>query len=209
MTPKQREFARLYAQCGSTNEAARGAGYTDKYAQALSHKLLKHDEVVAEIQRIRDILNKQADKSATDVVNEFSKIAFTDRVSFLKEDPHYPGEFIYKSPNELTDDQRAIVEKVTYNTHEITVIENGEVQKLWIKHYTYVLSDKSKALENMGRHFGIFDDKLRLVSNQQNPFKNASPAQLEQLKKQWVTTMNDPKLLAVEGEYKEVNNGKG
>lgn len=204
MTPKQREFARHYAQCGSTNEAARAAGYSEKYAIGMSHKLLKNEEVITEIQRIRARINQTADKSSTDVVNEFSKIAFVDRVDFLKEDPNYPGEFIYKSPDELTPDQRAIVEKVTYNMHEITIIENGEVQKVWIKHYTYVLSDKSKALENMGRHFGIFDDKLKLMSGAANPFKNASPAQLEQLKESWVKTMNQG---AIEGDYKEVKSG--
>jgi len=173
----------------------------------MAHKLLDKPEIVTEIKRLRDRLNETADKSAVDVVNEFSKIAFTDRVDFLKEDPHYPGEFIYKSPDELTQDQRHIVEKVTYNMHEITVIEDGEVQKLWIKNYTYVLSDKAKALEQMGRHFGIFDDKLKLIGSQQNPFKNATPAQLEKLKESWVGVMTDPKL--IEGEYKEVNNGKG
>lgn len=166
---------------------------------------MEQPKIVAEIKRLRERLTERADKSATDVVNEFSKIAFTDRVSFLKEDPNYPGEFIYKSPDELTQDQRDIVEKVTYTMHEITVIENGEVQKLWIKHYTYQLSEKAKALENMGRHFGIFDDKLRLVSNAQNPFKHATPAQLEKLKESWVSTMTDPKLL--EGEFKEVTDG--
>ena len=167
---------------------------------------MKKPDVIDEIKRLRERLNATADKSATDVVNEFSKIAFTDRVDFLKEDPYYPGEFVNKSPDELTADQRAIVEKITSSMHEITIITDGEVEKLWIKHYTYVLADKAKALENMGRHFGIFDDKLKLIGSQSNPFKNASPAQLERLKESWVQTMNDPLLL--EGESHEVTNGK-
>ena len=206
MTPKQLEFARLYAASGKVAESARGAGYCEQYAKKLSFKLLKKLDVIAEVKRARERLNQTADKSATDVVNEFSKIAFTDRVGFLKEDPHYPDEFIYKSPDELTDDQRAIVEKVTYTMHEIVIIRDGTPEKIWIKHYSYVLAEKSKALENMGRHFGIFDDKLKLVGNQTNPFRNASPAQLEQLKKSWVETMNQG---AIEGTYKEVGNGKG
>lgn len=207
MTPKQREFARLYATSGSVLQAARGAGYGDKYVKGMSHTLLKKPLVIAEVKRLRERLNQTADKSATDVVNEFSKIAFTDRVSFLKEDPNYPGEFINKSPDELTKDQRAIVERITYNMLEIVVINKGEAEKVWIKHYTYVLSDKAKALENMGRHFGIFDDKLKLVGSQSNPFKNASPAQLDKLREAWINTMNDQKLL--EGEFTEVTNGKG
>jgi phage terminase small subunit len=206
MTPKQRDFAKLYATNGKVAEAARGAGYCEQYSTKLAFKLLKKPDVIAEVKRIREKLNQTADKSATDVVNEFSKIAFTDRVGFLKEDPYYPGEFVYKSPDELSDNQRAIVEKVTYTMHEIVIIRDGNPEKLWIKHYSYMLAEKSKALENMGRHFGIFDDKLKLIGNQQNPFKNASPAQLEKLKQSWVETMNQG---AIEGTYKEVGNGKG
>jgi phage terminase small subunit len=205
MTPKQQGFARAYANGSPAIKAAKEAGYSDLFAKGKAHKLLKNPEIIDEIKRLRARLNEQADKSATDVVNEFSKIAFTDRVDFLKEDPYYPGEFVYKSPDELTPDQRAVVEKITYNTHEIVVIRDGEPEKLWIKHYNYILADKSKALENMGRHFGIFDDKLKLVGHQQNPFKNASPAQLEKLRKSWITTMTDPAL--IEGEYKKVENG--
>lgn len=205
MTPKQREFARLYASCGMIGEAARGAGYSDKYADGMAHKLLDKPEIVAEIQRLRSRLNENAEKSATDVVNEYAKIAFGDRVDFLKEDPDRPGEFIYKAPNELTEDQRSIVEKVMYNVVEVVVIEDGEPQNVFRKHYSYVLSSKADALQQMGRHFGIFDDKLRLTGNQQNPFKNASPAQLEALKASWVGVMTDPKL--IEGEYKEVKSG--
>lgn len=206
MTPKQREFARLYAQCGSIKQAARGAGYCEKYADGMSHKLLKNEEVVAEIKRIRDVLNKSADKSATDVVNEYAKIAFVDRVDFLKPDPHYDGEFVYKAPDELTADQRAVVEKVNMRTRDIKVVnaETGETNELTRQEYTYVIADKQTALNQMGRHFGIFDDKLRLTGSQQNPFKNASPAQLEQLKQSWVKTMNEG---AIEGEYKEVESG--
>jgi phage terminase small subunit len=206
MTPKQKLFASFYVKSGSARGAAIAAGYKENYANTVGpKKLLEHPEVIAEIRRLRSRLNETTDKSATDVVNEFSKIAFTDRVDFLKEDPHYPGEFIYKSPDELTPNQRAIVEKVTYTMHEIVVITDGQPEKIWIKHYTYVLADKSKALENMGRHFGIFDDKLKLISSQQNPFKNATPAQLEKLRKSWVGVMTDPAL--IEGNYEEVDNG--
>ena len=151
LNPRLRLFCANYAKTQVAYRSAIDAGYTEKYAKAHSGKMLERPEVVAEIKRIRSRLTEQADKSATDVVNEFSKIAFTDRVAFLKEDPYYPGEYVYKSPDELSPDQRSIVEKVTYTMHEITVIRDGEVEKLWIKAYTYVLADKSKALENMKR----------------------------------------------------------
>lgn len=206
MTPKQRAFASNYARNQNVFQSAKEAGYSESYCRTKAKVLLGNAEISAEIKRIRERLNQTADKSATDVVNEFSKIAFTDRVDFLKPDPHIPGDFIYKAPDELTASQRAIVEKVTYNVREIVIIstdKDKETETLWRQEYNYILSDKAKALENMGRHFGIFDDKLRLGVSQANPFTNVTPAQLEKLKASWVKTMNDQKLL--EGEFKVVN----
>ena len=202
MTPRQREFAQLYAQGGSIKEAARGAGYSNKYADGNAHQLLNKPDVIAEIKRFRERLNQTADKSATDVVNEYAKIAFTDRVGFLKEDEYNPGEFVYKSPDELTQEQRDIVEDVSYTLHEVTVIRDGQVEKVWVKNYRYKLAEKAGALQQMGRHFGIFDDKLKLTTGGQNTFKNATQEQLKQLKQSFVGIMHQP--AAVEGEYKEV-----
>lgn len=214
MTPKQREFARLYATSPNAQQAALGAGYSKHYAATKAKVLLGNDGIAAEIRRLRLRMNERAEKSATDVVNEYARIAFEDRVDFLKEDPERPGEYIYKAPHELSEHQRAIVEKVITRTRELEVVnqETGEVTSMFRQEYDYVLSDKSNALQQMGRHFGIFDDKLKLVSSQQNPFKNASPEQLEKLRRSWVKTMNDG---AIEGDYERVEapnvlpNGKG
>ena len=197
MTPRQRDFCRFYVECGNAHQACIQAGYTEKYAKGKSSKMLNNEEIVAEIQRLRSRMNERADKSATDVVNEYARIAFTDRTSFLKEDPLIPGELIYKAPHELTDDQKALVEKVTTSRRQVDT-ENG---KVWRQTYNYVLLDKSNALQQMGRHFGIFDDKLKLVAATQNPFKNATPEQLAELKRSFVGIMSKGEV--VDGEFRE------
>jgi phage terminase small subunit len=213
MTPMQRDFCHHYAKEPEAYKAMKAAGYSENYAKTKAKVMLANPEIVAEIQRLRQRMNERAEKSATDVVNEYSKIAFTDRVDFLKEDPHRPGEYIYKAPHELTEEQRSIVEKVTTQTCDITLVnpDTGEVRSLVRQEYNYVLSDKANALQQMGRHFGIFDDKLKLVSSQQNPFKNASPEQLAELKKSFVGIMSGGTV--VDGKFKEVANvlpnGKG
>lgn len=198
MTPKQRDFCRFVANGLSAYQAAMDAGYSQKYAKANSHKLMDKPEVIAEINRLRNRLNERADKSAVDVVNEYSVIAFTDRVDFLKPDPWREGFFVYKSPDELTDEQRAVVEKVTTHVEEVAV-DGGEKRKR--QRYNYVLADKMNALQQMGRHFGIFDDKLKLSLTQTNPFKDATPEQLRQLKESWVKTMAGGNV--VDGEFRE------
>ena len=206
MTPMQRNFAINYAQTQNAEQSALAAGYSKKYARSHVQRLLKHPDVVAEIKRIRNKVNQMVEKNATDVVNQFSKIAFTDRVSFMKEDPERPGEYMYKAPHELTQDQRDCVETTKMYTTEIVVIEDSKPKSIFRQEYNYVLSDKAKALEQMGRHFGIFDDRIKLGVSQANPFRDATPKQLEQLKSAFVKTMNGSKI--VDGQFEEVKNGK-
>jgi len=193
MTPRQLSFARNYAASPNAYRAAKDAGYSEQYSLTKTKRLLANPDVVLEIQRIRKRLNERADKSATDVVNAFAKIAFMDRLDFVKEDPENPGEYIYKAPHELTQDQRDIVEEVRIknvwgkNENKERVVVNQK--------YFYTIMDKSRALEQMGRHFGIFDDRLKLTISQRNPFRNATPEQLEQLKKSWIETMNKPQVI--------------
>lgn len=207
MTPMQREFCANYAKEPHAYNAMKAAGYSENYAKTKAKVMLNNPEIVAEINRIRKRMNERAEKSATDVVNEYSKIAFADRIDFLKEDPLRPGEYIYKAPHELTDVQRSVVERVN-TTHEEVTTEQGRVRR---QKYSYVLGDKANALQQMGRHFGIFDDKLRLTGGQQNPFKNATPEQLAELKKSFVGIMSGGQV--VDGQFKEIThvlpNGKG
>jgi len=206
MTPKQRQFALSYVKSENAQKSAIEAGYTKQYAKSNSRKLLDIPDVIAEIKRLRARMDQQADKSATDVVNQFAKIAFTDRVSFLKPDPQHEGEFMYKSPNELTANQRDIIETTKmYTAKIVTVDKDNNSNIIYRQEYVYVFSEKAKALEQMGRHFGIFDDKLRLGVSQSNPFANASQKQLEQLREAWIKTMNDTKL--IEGTAVVIEDG--
>lgn len=201
MTPKQRDFCRFYVDSQNAYQSAIQAGYTKQYAKSKSGKMLENPDIVSEIQRLRSRVNERAEKSATDVVNEYSKIAFADRVSFLKEDPWRPGEYMYKAPHELTQDQRDVVERVNMRVREVSGVDaDGMAFKSHRQEYTYILSDKANALQQMGRHFGIFDDKLKLIQSHQNPFKNASPEQLEKLKKSFVGIMSGE---IVDGEFTE------
>jgi len=203
MTPKEQKFCLAYVKNSNTHQSCREAGYSEKYGLHNGHKILERPYVIAEIKRLRERMNQSAEKSATDVVNEFSKIAFCDHVSFLKPDPEYPNQWTYKSPDELTQAQRDVVEHVSVKN---IFKETEEGAHIFVRQtYHYRLSDKAKALEQMGRHYGLFNDKLKLSGGKINPFEHVSNAQLAQLEKAWVKTMNDPKLIEVT-DFKEVKS---
>lgn len=194
-----RAFCEFYAQGASIAKAAEDAGYSRNYALHRASALLKRPEIMAEIRRLRERINQLVEKSAADVVNEYSVIAFTDRIDFLKEDPDYPGQLCFKSPRELTEEQRKCVEKVHVHKRFSEPDEDGNVHFIR-EEYSYTLMSKESALNQMGRHFGIFDDKIG-VGVQQNPFKNLSTEQLLKLKNSFTTVL--AKGAAVEGQLIE------
>lgn len=209
MNDRERQFCIEYAANPNAEQAALKAGYAASYSHKLAHLIIRRPHVIAEIQRLRVKMNVRAEKNATDVVNEYAIIAFTDRVGFLKPDPEFPGSVMYKAPDELTDDERALVERVTTTWRKVEREVDGVKKKIERQEYSYVLSDKANALQQMGRHFGIFDDKLRLQTLTKNPFSGATPEQLEQLKNAFVNTMQGGKLIDHKtGEVIKVNGSE-
>lgn len=189
LTEKQRTFCQLYVENGgNSQQAAIGAGYSPNYVKSKAHLIINHPLVAQEINRLRQRMNQMADKSATDVVNEYARIAFADRTGFLKPDPDFEGCFVYKSPDELTEEQRAVIEKVHTQWRKVERKINGEKIEVERQEFNYTLSDKANALQQMGRHFGIFDDKLKLTANA-NQFKHLNSEQLLQLKSAFANVM--------------------
>jgi phage terminase small subunit len=193
---RRKEFCRLYAESNNVLQAALGAGYSEKYSHKQSYKLLDREDITNEIARIRRNLTAKADKSSVDVVNEYAAIAFSDHVDFVKPDPDFEGGWVYKSPDELTPEQRKVVEKVHMRTRKYVV----DGKDLYREEYDYTLCDKLSALNQMGRHFGIFDDKLKLTGQGANPFKNISSEKLVQLKQSIAEVMGSE---TIEGEIVE------
>lgn len=198
LSPQQKEFCRAYAESGNAVEACRAAGYSESTALHKSSSMVKRAVIVAEVSRLRKVVNMEADKSSVDVINAYSVVAFSDHVDFLKPDPDYEGAWIYKSPDELTKEQRQVVEKVELKD---VFAENAEGEAFMVRQeYNYIFSNKMDALNQMGRHFGIFDDKLRLSGPGTNPFKNASSDALVQIKQAITGIMGTE---TIDGEYSE------
>mgnify|MGYP004510469433 CR=1 FL=1 len=59
---RRQEFCKYYVQGHTAEESARLAGYSPKYARHNAYSFTKEPEVQAEIQRLRGIAQKVADK---------------------------------------------------------------------------------------------------------------------------------------------------
>lgn len=152
LTPKQRRFVAEYLVDLNATQAAIRAGYSRKTAYSMGQRLLKHVEVQAAIQKAMAEREKRTGVTQDWVVQELYRIASADRGAFARvvtlregEDGRPPAQVVeLTDTDELTEDQRAALAGV-------------EETKFGIRVNTY---DKLKALELLGRHLGMFTDKV-------------------------------------------------
>ena len=158
ITDKMRQFVDEYLIDMNGTQAAIRAGYSEATAQEQSSQLLDRPDIRELVeQRQKDRIDRtQISQDLT--VNELKTIAFSDVADFVIVKA---GGVIEQRPfNELKKDQTRCVKKIkqtvrTAQSSDGTVIHQTAVLEL-------ELYDKVKSLELLGRHLGIFNDRLTL-----------------------------------------------
>lgn len=164
LTPKQKRFVDEYLIDLNATQAAIRAGYSEKSASRIAVELLNKTQVSEEIQTAKKNRQKRAEITQDMVIKELAKIAFSNGSEFARvvEKPvlGLMGEPVLDQDgnpilcqrvemvltDELTDDQRAAIAGIKEGKNGIEVST----------------CDKVKALELLGRHLGIFEDKVKM-----------------------------------------------
>lgn len=147
MTPKQQRFVVEYLIDLNATQAAIRAGYSARAAGTIGHENLRRPAIAEAITAQQRQLAEQTGITALRVKEELARLAFSD-VRTLFDDT---GDL--KSIHDLTADEAAPVasfEVIKKNAaagdgHTDTIHK----LKVW---------DKTKALELLGKHFGLFDE---------------------------------------------------
>ena len=158
---RQLDFALRIVQHGDGNyEAGVEVGYSKSYARCQAWKLAeKLMPFMAFLQdKKNEVAAKKYDVTSDVVLRHMAAIGLQSwkdyvRVVYVKE----MGVLIGVSRDKLTDLQALAVESWTT---EVVESDNGPVLN-----YKYVLHDKKMALVNLGRHLGMFSEKLMLELN--------------------------------------------
>ena len=156
LTAKQRRFVDEYLVDFNVTQAAIRAGYSKRSAHVTGAETLRNPKVAVEIARRQRDLQVRTEVSQDRVVKELMRVAFADATNYVQGQPRtivgvdgkervvqvvMPTEMA-----ELTDDQRAAIAAIKQTSSGIEV----------------KLCDKLKALELLGRHIGMFNDKLEV-----------------------------------------------
>lgn len=154
LTEKQKIFCLEYIVDFNGAHAAIRAGYSKKTAGVIANENLNKPYLQ---NHIRKLIDKRADKTGVTserVIEEFKKIAFSSIA-------HLHNTWIsLKEFEDLTDDQKDTIESI--KTRIRSYKENEELIK--VEEIQIKLYDKVRALENLGKHTGIYE-----ADNKQKP----------------------------------------
>ena len=160
-TPKQEHFCEEYLIDLNATQAAIRAGYSEKTAYSAGQRLLRNVEIQNRIAELKAERSKRTEITQDRVVKELAAMAFAKATDYAQ----IAGNTVFiKSTTELTPEQQAAIVGIKQTQAGIEV-------KL----------DKTKALELLGRHLGMFKDKIELEGTVTNPYANLTEAQLLKL----------------------------
>lgn len=148
LTPKQERFVAEYLVDLNATQAAIRAGYSAKTANRIASHLLSKVDIAAAVAERREHQLQSADLTAVRVLQEISRISFSDIRRVFDE----VGNL--KPLHELTDDEAAAVASVEVVIKNAKAGDNQTDTVHKIKHW-----DKLKALEMAGKHLGVFNEQ--------------------------------------------------
>lgn len=144
MTQKQKRFIEEYLIDLNATQAAIRAGYSPDTAYSIGQENLKKPEIRAHIDRAIAERSKRTGVNAERVIQELAKIAFVNATAVID-----PKTATVKE-DALPEDTAAI-QSVKVKTFG----EDGLEREI-------KMADKLKALELLGKHLGMFKDKIEL-----------------------------------------------
>lgn len=153
MTPKQQRFVEEYLIDLNATQAAIRAGYSAKTAYSIGEEILRKPEVAAALSLAQAARAIRTEITQDRVLAELARIGFADVRRLFTEG----GTMI--TPSDLDDEIAPAVASVEVVERRI----RGEDDKIEVEHVRKIrLNDKLGALTQIGRHLGMFVDKVEL-----------------------------------------------
>lgn len=161
MTKKQKLFVEEYLLDLNATQAAIRAGYSPETAGAIGAENLKKPQIQKAVARAMAERSRRTGVNADRVVRELAKVAFANAGDLID------AKDATLKADAAPDDLAAI--------QSIKVKDMGD---MGIEREVR-LADKLKALELLGRHLGIFDDRLRVDAKMDTGKLDSILAQLQ------------------------------
>lgn len=147
MTKKQKRFVEEYLIDLNATQAAIRAGYSPDTAGSIGGENLQKPEISNAISKAMAERSKRTGINQDRVLRELAKIAFVNAVEVI--DPETATVRVDATPEDTAAIQSIKVKE--------SFSETGQMTEREVK-----MADKLKALELLGKHLGMFNDKLNI-----------------------------------------------
>lgn len=147
MTKKQKRFVEEYLIDLNATQAAIRAGYSPKAAYSIGSENLRKPEIRACIEKAMAEQSKRTGINQDRIIIELAKIGLLNPKNLINFDEATVKE-------EATEEDLAAISSIRVKRFPT---KDGEGIEREVKMY-----DKTKALELLGRHFGMFKDKVEV-----------------------------------------------
>ena len=168
ITPMQWRFIDEYLIDMNATRAALRAGYSPRGAQQYGAVLLRRPAIRDEIAARIAARSRRTGITADRVLEELARIAFANLMDTMR--PGEGGDLVAEFGRLGRDQAAALV--------EVTVEDGRRKDGRAVRRIRFKLADKLGALVALGRHLGMFVDKLQVT---RNPINEMSPAALRAL----------------------------
>ena len=158
-------FAQGIAQGLSASAAYVAAGYSKNDGNAA--RLNGNEKVRA---RVEELLTAGAEKAGVTIqriVDELAKVGFANMGDYLHATSGGDPFFVY---DQLTDEQKAALAEVTVEDFK----EGRGEDARDVRRVKFKLYDKLGALEKLGKHLGMFKDRVELSNPEGEEFRVAT-----------------------------------
>lgn len=180
LTPKQRAFVREYLIDLNATQAAIRAGYSEKTARQIGDENLSKPDIRAAIDAAMELRAKRTEITADMVLKELAKIGFADIRKAIK----WQGTLVTEEENPDGGDTLVIKNVVTNN---VTLVSSDEIDDDTAAAISEIsqnstggiklkMHDKKAALVDIGRHLGMFTDKVEHSGDMSVVFKTVYEA---------------------------------
>lgn len=169
LTPKQERFCQEYLIDLNATQAAIRAGYSAKTAHEIGAQNLAKLSIAARISELQQERSERTQIKADAVLKELAIAGFGRIADMAKARPDGLLELNFR---DATRDQLAIIASIKTKTR-IIAGEEDEPPATEVECEVKAL-DKLKALELLGKHLGLFRDKLEMTG------KDGGPIQLQE-----------------------------
>jgi len=167
ITDRMKKFVDEYLVDFNATAAAIRAGYSESTANEQGSQLLARPDIRELVAEGQKAIAERTQTFQDNAVDELKIVGFSDLADFLTVKEN--GIVEQKPFNELTKEQTKCIKKIKQ------VVRSSHSADGTLLHQTATLEielhDKLKALELLGRHLGMFNDSIRLKSEEPLPLQ--------------------------------------